>query len=62
MQGWSEIERGQPLFESIIVFENYPETKAAPDKNAQLGIASVSFFELTNYPLTIVVGPAESCL
>jgi amino acid adenylation domain-containing protein len=59
VQGWSEIERGQSLFESIIVFENYPETKAAPDKNAQLGIASVSFFELTNYPLTIVVGPAE---
>src|SRR5581483_3085972 len=24
VQGWSEVPRGQPLFESLLVFENYP--------------------------------------
>src|SRR6185369_7293505 len=24
VQGWSEVERGRSLFESILVFENYP--------------------------------------
>jgi len=25
IQGWSEVPRGVPLFESIMVFENYPQ-------------------------------------
>ena len=24
LQGWSEVPRGTPLFESLLVFENYP--------------------------------------
>ena len=30
VQGWSEVPRGQPLFESLLVFENYPIDRVLP--------------------------------
>ena len=30
VQAWSEVPRGTPLFESLVVFENYPTTAPAP--------------------------------
>jgi amino acid adenylation domain-containing protein len=59
VQGWSEVERGQPLFESILVFENYPESKSNAAPEEKLGVNSVRFFELTNYPLAVAVGPGQ---
>ena len=54
IQGWSEVPRGQPLFESIVVFENYP-AKQKMDRSLEL--RNVRVFEQTNYPLTVVTGP-----
>src|SRR6185295_1421000 len=28
IQGWSEVPRGKPLFESIVIFKNYPAAEA----------------------------------
>lgn len=62
IQEWSEVPRGFPLFESLVVFENYPvdETlqKSLGD-DSQLRIENVQSFEQTNYPLTVVSGPGE---
>ena len=30
VQSWSEVPRGTPLFESLLVFENYPVDRALP--------------------------------
>ena len=49
VQGWSEVPRGTPLFESIVVFEGF--TPASREEA----------FQRTDYPLTLVVGPAASC-
>ncbi len=62
IQEWSEIPRGFPLFESILVFENYPveETlKGSIGSGEDLAIENIRSNEQTNYPLTIVSGPGD---
>ena len=58
VQEWSEIPRGQPLFESLIVFENYPLGRTTWDE-AKLAITDVGINERTNYPLTVLVVPGN---
>nr|AIW82285.1 PuwH [Cylindrospermum alatosporum CCALA 988] len=54
IQGWSEIPRGMPLFESIVVFENYPVAAALQEPLDSLQVDNVRAYETTNYPLTLV--------
>ncbi|TMC21726.1 MAG: amino acid adenylation domain-containing protein [Chloroflexi bacterium] len=65
VQGWSEIPRAHPLFESLLAFENYPVpvTLSAEGKHVDVAtklapVEGVHVIEHTNYPLTIVVAPA----
>jgi surfactin family lipopeptide synthetase C len=58
VQQWSEIEPGQQLFESIVVFENYPLDDA---NERSLSIENIHYHEQSNYPLALLVLPAE-CL
>ncbi|MEH2411053.1 amino acid adenylation domain-containing protein [Nostoc sp.] len=62
VQGWSEVPRSLPLFESIVVFENYPVDASLRKLDLNLEIKSFSAFERTNYPLTLSVNPAEELL
>jgi len=59
VQRWSDILPGQPLFETILVFENYPARHASWQQSTNLTIDNLRFFEKTNYPLTISIGPDE---
>ena len=59
VQSWSEVGRGRPLFESLLVFENYPLDAAELKENLSLHLKDVRSFDRTNYPLTVVVIPAE---
>jgi amino acid adenylation domain-containing protein len=59
IQGWSEVPRGTPLFESILVFENYPVDASLRERKWSLEIGNVRSIEQTNYPLTVVSGPGE---
>lgn len=58
VQQWSQIPRGQPLFESIVLFENYPVVKS-PELGRHFEILDVDVREDTDYPLTIGVEPAD---
>lgn len=55
VQSWSEIPYGQPLFESILVFENYPLDDFLQGKFDSLRSTNVKFITPTNYPLTIQI-------
>ncbi len=57
VQGWSELPRGRPLFESLVVFENYPVDAALAERAGSLGIESSRILERTNFPLTLMVAP-----
>ena len=57
VQGWSEVPRGQPLFDSLLVFENYPASPTAAFELDGLAVRPLRFTEHTHYPLTFSVVP-----
>ncbi|MBC6433148.1 amino acid adenylation domain-containing protein, partial [Nostoc sp. HG1] len=62
IQGWSEVPRGTSLFESIVVFENYPVDAAVQEHNHSFSIDNIHSIEQTNYPLTVVAAPGKQFL
>ncbi|MGH8488690.1 MAG: condensation domain-containing protein, partial [Gammaproteobacteria bacterium] len=54
IQGWSEMPRGVPLFESLVVFENYPVEGALDEQRDGVELREIRAVERTNYPLTVV--------
>nr|MBA2288161.1 AMP-binding protein [Ktedonobacteraceae bacterium] len=65
VQQWSEAPAGKPLFESLLVIENYPRQSTSksqePRQKSSLS-RSWSASERTNYPLTLSVGPRTALL
>jgi amino acid adenylation domain-containing protein/non-ribosomal peptide synthase protein (TIGR01720 family) len=59
IHGWSEVPRGRPLFESVLIFENYPVDSALGAPVAGLEFGAVESFERTNFPLNLYVLPGE---
>jgi amino acid adenylation domain-containing protein len=59
VQRWSEVPRGLPLFDTLVVFENYPLESSLQKRVQNLEIESVISFEKTNYALTLTVVPGE---
>ncbi|HET6375541.1 MAG TPA: amino acid adenylation domain-containing protein, partial [Methylocella sp.] len=57
IQRWSEMPAGEPLFESLLAFENYPLDAALREESGAIGVHGVRFGEQTHYPLTIVAFP-----
>ncbi len=62
VQHWSDVPRGQPLFESTVVFENYPLEARLPSSSGSLRVESVRLLERTNYPLSLVAEPGPELL
>jgi amino acid adenylation domain-containing protein/non-ribosomal peptide synthase protein (TIGR01720 family) len=59
VQGWSEVPRGRPLFDSLLVFENYPIDRSLERREGGLSIRDVRYQERTNYPLTLIAVPDD---
>ena len=59
VQGWSEVPRGRPLFESLLVFENYPIEDSLKQEDANLTVEITDLFERANYPLTLFATPDD---
>ncbi|MEH1848659.1 MAG: amino acid adenylation domain-containing protein [Nostoc sp.] len=60
IQKWSQVSQDQPLFESIVVFENYPIKEISLlESGLNLEIKIIHSFERTNYPLTLSVIPGQ---
>ena len=56
LRGWSEVPAGVPLFESVMVVENYPVDEALQRQSSGLEFqpADLDVSELTNYPVTVL--------
>jgi amino acid adenylation domain-containing protein len=53
---WSDVPPGEPLFDSTLIFENYPR----PDERERcFAVERRSVREQTRFPLTLMVGLAE---
>ena len=59
IQSWSEVPRDLPLFNSILVFENYPVNDTLQRQNTSLKAKNIRSFEKTNYPITLVASPGK---
>ncbi len=58
VQRWSEVPHPLPLFETLVIFENYPVETAVTQLQSNTGLAglqirNVHSREQTNYPLTL---------
>lgn len=62
IQGWSDIPRGQSLFESSVVFENYPLGASLQDSNLSLNITDLRDLERTNFALGLLALPGPQLL
>src|SRR5207247_1904339 len=57
VQGWSRVPRGEPLFESLYLFERFPGGDEEPDLGGELRVRVAAAFEPSTYPLTLMAGP-----
>ncbi|QSQ16101.1 non-ribosomal peptide synthase/polyketide synthase [Myxococcus landrumensis] len=60
LQGWSDVPRGTPLFESLFIVENFPVDAAVNSASADLGIRDFSAREQADTPLEAYVIPGDS--
>ncbi|MGZ3458485.1 MAG: condensation domain-containing protein, partial [Archangium sp.] len=62
IQGWSEVPRGLPLFESLLVFENYPVDDSVRERASGHDIRDVQTLERKTFPLNLVVVPGRELI
>jgi hypothetical protein len=61
IHGWSDVPRNEPLFESVIVCQNYPDDVAVPE-SAGIEVVNIEVIERSNVPLALVPKPASRLL
>ncbi|MET0403432.1 MAG: amino acid adenylation domain-containing protein, partial [Cystobacter sp.] len=59
VQRWSEVPAGTPLFETLVVFENYPVDAALSTPLPSLEVRDVRSVETDHHPLTFIVVPGR---
>ncbi|WP_434756433.1 amino acid adenylation domain-containing protein [Paenibacillus amylolyticus] len=59
VQEWSGLTKSEPLFESILVYENYPMTSYGQEV-MPVKVESVQVREVTNYPITVTIQPSNN--
>jgi amino acid adenylation domain-containing protein len=59
IQACSDVPPGTALFESLLVFENYPLDASLREGTGSIEVSDVRGSERTNYPLTAIVMPAS---
>lgn len=56
VQAWSDVPRDVPLFESILVFENYPVDASLQQWATQMQVHQIRSVESTNYAIALKAG------
>ena len=58
IQGWSEVPRGQPLFESVLILQNIP-LELSLSESVGLKVVAIKSIERTNVPLAMIIEPGS---
>jgi amino acid adenylation domain-containing protein/non-ribosomal peptide synthase protein (TIGR01720 family) len=59
VQRWSQVPPGTPLFESLVVFENYPADAAIAQVLKSLTVRDIASAEEGHYPLVLIAVPGR---
>ncbi len=59
VQGWSDLPRSQPLFESIFSLNSYPIAGALRGEGRRLHFRDVAVIDWNSYPLSVAVDAVE---
>ncbi|MDJ0839476.1 MAG: amino acid adenylation domain-containing protein [Acidobacteriota bacterium] len=62
IQQLADVPAGQPLFDSIVVYENYPVDTSLGERFGGEGIGDMNLFEESNFPITLQSGPGKHVL
>ncbi len=62
IQAVSQVSSGIPLFNSILLFQNYPTNPSLLNEESSLQLTEVKTFQQSNYPLSVYVVPADKFL
>lgn len=62
VQKWSDVPRGSSLFETVVIFENFPVEQSSRERTDDIKTHRPTLFERTNYPLTLVIEPAPELM
>src|ERR1041385_114114 len=57
VQGWSEVKRGQKLFETLVVFENYPVAESLKQQQQSVKLEQLRISEQNSFALTLLSAP-----
>jgi amino acid adenylation domain-containing protein len=57
---WAGVAGDATLFDSLLVFENYPIDRMIAKTGARLGISDVRAIDATSFPLTLIVTPGDA--
>ncbi|MGC0153206.1 amino acid adenylation domain-containing protein [Chromobacterium vaccinii] len=60
IHGWSGLPARQPLFDAVLIYENYPINAAVGGYAQELRVGAASAREQSNYPLTLYVKPGPN--
>lgn len=55
VQGWSEVPRGKPMFETLLAFENFPVDAMEKGLRGELQLVGTRSVERNTYPLSLIV-------
>ncbi|WP_163996532.1 non-ribosomal peptide synthase/polyketide synthase [Pyxidicoccus caerfyrddinensis] len=59
IQSLAPVPRGTQLFESLLVFENYPIDDSLTQRTSAMSVRDVEGVERTNYPITATILPGQ---
>ncbi|MFG6101401.1 condensation domain-containing protein [Leptothoe sp. EHU-05/26/07-4] len=62
IQNWSKLQPGFPLFDSIVVFENYPMPEISEKDKKELEVQQFTAFYKTNYALNVIGYPGPELM
>jgi amino acid adenylation domain-containing protein/non-ribosomal peptide synthase protein (TIGR01720 family) len=62
IQRWTEVLPGKALFESILIFQNYPVDSSLRLEQIDLSVLKYRSYDKTNYPLGLLVAPGSRTL
>ncbi|HET7230667.1 MAG TPA: amino acid adenylation domain-containing protein, partial [Longimicrobium sp.] len=62
VQAWSGVPAGAPMFDSIVVFQNYPVGDSLGGGERRVRVASRGVDVRTNYPLTLIASTVDGLM